>query len=124
MRILVLGGTRFLGCRLSSLLIEGGADVTLLHRGVSGVPVSGARTVRGDRAQPDGLDGVREFVFDVVVDLSSYFSDWTRRAVEAFRGRIGHYLYVFERRGVSRVGRAPLARDDTVRPDADVGAVR
>lgn len=94
MRILLLGGTRFLGRRLSSLLIESGADVTVLHRCVTGAPPPGTKTVQGDRAQPDGLEGIRDLAFDTVVDLSSYFSDWTRRAITAFRGRIGHYVYV------------------------------
>ena len=77
MKVLILGGTRFIGPRLAEALLRAGASVTVLHRGETGQPVPGTRDVAGDRSLPDGLAGLGTERFDVVVDLSAYFSDWT-----------------------------------------------
>ena len=94
MKVLILGGTRFIGPRLAEALLRAGASVTVLHRGETGQPVPGTRDVAGDRSLPDGLSGLGTERFDVVVDLSAYFSDWTQAAVSALTGRIGHYVFI------------------------------
>jgi nucleoside-diphosphate-sugar epimerase len=94
MRVLILGGTRFVGRHVARLLVEGGAEVTLLHRGVTGDPVPGTTSVTGDRSQPDGLDGLGDARFDAVLDLSAYFSDWTRAAAAALAGRVARYVFI------------------------------
>jgi 2'-hydroxyisoflavone reductase len=93
-RVLLLGGTRFVGRIVARLLVDAGCHVTVLHRGIAGEAPVGTVSVIADRAQADGLAGVRDSRFDVVVDLSSYASEWTRAAVDAFAGRVGHYVYV------------------------------
>jgi nucleoside-diphosphate-sugar epimerase len=94
MRVLILGGTRFIGPRLAASLLRSGAAVTVLHRGETGGPVPGTREVLGDRSTPGGLAGLGSERFDVVVDLSAYFADWTRAAVAGLTGRIGHYVFI------------------------------
>jgi nucleoside-diphosphate-sugar epimerase len=94
MRVLILGGTRFVGRHVARVLLERGAEVTLLNRGLSGEQVAGTTSLSGDRAQPDGLAALGEARFDAVVDMSAYFSDWTRAAAEGLDGRIGHYLFI------------------------------
>jgi 2'-hydroxyisoflavone reductase len=94
MRVLILGGTRFVGRHVARILLERGAEVTLLHRGVSGDAIPQTTTVIGDRSQPDGLVGLGDARFDAVVDMSAYFSDWTRLAAEELSGRIAHYVFI------------------------------
>src|SRR5271154_3310250 len=94
MKILILGGTRFVGRLIAHRLLEGGASVTLLHRGETGGPTPRATTVSGDRSKPDGLAGLGETRFDAVVDMSAYFSDWTRAAADELTGRIAHYVFI------------------------------
>lgn len=72
MKVLVLGGTRFVGARLARRLVEGGAEVTVLHRGMTGEPPEGTIAVIGDRAEADGLAGLGEARFHAVVDFSGY----------------------------------------------------
>src|SRR5271165_6912487 len=94
MRVLMLGGTRFVGIRVAQLLLEAGAEVTILHRGVTGPPGDGTTSIIGDRSQHDGLAGLGNARFDAVLDLSGYFSDWTRAAVETLTGRVANYVFI------------------------------
>ena len=94
MRVLILGGTRFVGRHVARLLLDAGAEVTLLHRGVTGDAIPGATAVIGDRSEQDGLAGLGDARFDTVVDMSAYFSEWTRAAAQALTGRVGHYVFI------------------------------
>ena len=71
MRLLVLGGTHFLGRHVVTAALERGHEVATFTRGVSGAPPAGARALHGDRddpaALPAALDGWSP---ELVVDTS------------------------------------------------------
>jgi len=94
MRVLILGGTRFVGRHVARQLLVRGAEVTLLHRGLTADSIPGTTTVIGDRSQPDALAALGEARFDAVVDMSAYFSEWTRAAAVALDGRVSHYVFI------------------------------
>jgi nucleoside-diphosphate-sugar epimerase len=87
MRVLVIGGTGFIGSHVTRELIHRGHDVTVFHRGRTAAP-SGAREIIGDRRQlVASADDLRALAADVVVDavLSS-----GRQAHELMRVFGGH----------------------------------
>jgi 2'-hydroxyisoflavone reductase len=89
LRLLVLGGTHFVGRVVAETAIERGFDVTLFNRGLSapGVVV-GAQEIRGDRdSDVSGLVGSR---FDAVVDTTSYRPEQVELVLDAL-GEFGHY---------------------------------
>lgn len=91
MRILVLGGTRFVGLHIVDEASRRGHDVTVFHRGRSRAP-AGARVLTGDRdGDLSALEGGR---WDAVVDVSAYLPRQVRHACERLRGRTGRYLFV------------------------------
>ncbi|MBR7742799.1 oxidoreductase [Phycicoccus sp. BSK3Z-2] len=92
MRLLVLGGTAFLGHAVASAALTGGHDVTCVARGTSGTVPGGARLVRHDRTGP-GLGGVEDATWDAVVDVARDPGQ-VRRAVDALAGRVGHTVFV------------------------------
>ncbi len=92
MRILVLGGTVFLGRAVARQAVAAGHDVTCAARGSSGEPVDGVQFVRVDRDEPDGLDGL-DGEFDAMVDVARRPSH-VRHAVGALAGRVGHVTFV------------------------------
>jgi 2'-hydroxyisoflavone reductase len=51
MRLLVLGGTRFVGWAVVTAAVEHGWDVTTFNRGRSGADAAGIRALRGDRTR-------------------------------------------------------------------------
>ena len=70
MRLLVLGGTAFLGHAVARDALAHGHEVTCVARGVSGPVPDGARLVRVDRDDPTaGLGGVEDQAWDGVVDV-------------------------------------------------------
>jgi 2'-hydroxyisoflavone reductase len=93
MRLLVLGGTAFLGRAVARLALASGYEVTCAARGTTGEPPDGVTFVRVDRADPDGLAPLRGEQFDALVDVSSRPSQ-VRRAVAELAPRVGHAVYV------------------------------
>lgn len=93
MKILILGGTRFLGRALVLAALGRGHDVTLLNRGVTspglfpGVPrLVADRT--GDLAVLAGGH------WDAVVDVAGYDPDVVRRSAQALAGAVATYVFV------------------------------
>lgn len=92
MRILILGGTRFVGRALVEDAIRRGHTVTLFNRGSRPGLYAGVEEIHGDREKDlSGLAGRR---WDAVIDTSGYFPAVVRRSVEALAGSAGHYTFV------------------------------
>jgi nucleoside-diphosphate-sugar epimerase len=70
MRLLILGGTAWLGGYLVETARADGHDVTCLARGTSGMAPRGARLVKADRNLPDAYDEVAGERWDSVIDVS------------------------------------------------------
>ena len=92
-RLLVLGGTRFLGRALVEEALGRGHDVTLFNRGQTNPELfPEAEKIRGDRtADLSALEG-REW--DAVVDVATFLPRVVRLSVDALLGRVGRYVYV------------------------------
>ncbi|MET9357595.1 SDR family oxidoreductase [Streptomyces sp. NPDC006617] len=93
MRLLVLGGTEFVGRAVVEAALGRGWEVTVLHRGRH-APPPGARALHGDRTAPDGLAALAEGTWDAVVDTWSAAPRAVRDAARLLRGRAGRYVYV------------------------------
>jgi 2'-hydroxyisoflavone reductase len=93
MKMLVLGGTLFLGRALVDAAIARSHEVTLFNRGrQSQGPVAGVESLIGDR---DGqLDALRGREWDVVVDTSGYLPRLVRASAELLAGSVRRYVFV------------------------------
>jgi len=93
MRLLILGGTRFLGRAIAAHAIASGHDVTCAARGIAGPVTAGARFIRVDRDEPDGLAPLAGLECDAVVDVSRHPGQ-VRRAVAALKRRVAHWSFI------------------------------
>jgi len=96
LRVLVIGGTRFLGYHLVRRLLQDGQEVTLFNRGLTADDFgSSVERLRGDRQdRGDFGSKLKQRSFEAVVDLIAYREEDSRSAVETFRGRTGHYVHI------------------------------
>ncbi|TQJ52513.1 MULTISPECIES: NAD-dependent epimerase/dehydratase family protein [Streptomyces] len=93
MRLLVLGGTEFVGRAVVEAALGRGWDVTVFNRGrFASAP--GARSLTGDRTSPGGLDALAEGDWDAVVDTWSAAPRAVHEAARLLRGRARRYVYV------------------------------
>ncbi|MEG8275877.1 NAD-dependent epimerase/dehydratase family protein [Streptomyces sp. AHA2] len=95
MRLLMLGGTEFVGRAVVEAALERDWDVTVFHRGRHQAP-PGARTLLGDRTAPGGLAALAGDTgeWDVVVDTWSAAPRAVADAARLLRDRAAHYVYV------------------------------
>lgn len=92
MKLLVIGGTRFLGRHLVDAALARGDRVTLFNRGRSGAAPAGAEQRTGDRhGDLSALDGG---TWDAVVDTCGYLPPEVRAMAARLAGRAGAYLFV------------------------------
>lgn len=91
MKILVLGGTAWLGSRIAAIAVENGHAVTCLARG-SDIP-SGARLVNADRDADDALAPVTDEPWDAVIDVARQ-PGHVRRAVRDLEPVAESYLLI------------------------------
>ncbi|HLL20342.1 MAG TPA: NAD-dependent epimerase/dehydratase family protein, partial [Rubrivivax sp.] len=93
MKLLVLGGTRFLGRHLVELALAAGHQLTLFHRGRSSTTLFPQVEHRlGDR--DTDLTLLQHGKWDAVIDTSAYFPRQVRSIAAALGGRVGHYQLV------------------------------
>jgi len=95
MRVLVLGGNRYIGLHLVFELARRGHDVTVLNSHEAPLP-PGAKRLHGDRQQAGVLAevlGPRRDAFDAVFDNTSYTPKDVQPLVELFRGRVKHFVF-------------------------------
>jgi nucleoside-diphosphate-sugar epimerase len=93
MRVLVMGGTRFVGRPLVALLQEAGHELTLFTRGRNPIP-EGVTHLQGDRSTDEGLEPLRGHSFDVIVDSSGRSREDTSRVIERTGAPSHRLLYV------------------------------
>ena len=93
LRILILGGTGFIGPHQVRCALARGHEVTLFNRGRTAPDLFPAvETLIGDR---DGdLEALRGREWDVVIDNSATLPRWVRQSTELLAGSTGQYVYV------------------------------
>ena len=95
MKILVMGGTRFIGVSLVKLLVSQGHEVTLFNRGKKPSPVAGLRTIIGDRTDSQQLQAkLSNESFDAIFDNNGRELSDTQPLVEIFGDRLQHFVYM------------------------------
>jgi nucleoside-diphosphate-sugar epimerase len=114
-RILVLGGTSFVGRAIVSDAVRTGADVTLFGRGKTGAGLFPELTrLIGDRDTGD-YAALRDGRWDAVVDVSGYVPRHVGQAMDALGDRATRYLFISSHAVYSRDGLEPGSTEDTPR---------
>lgn len=92
-KILVLGGTRFVGKHIVEQGLDKGYEITLFNRGRSNPNLFPETEKRiGDRKAD--LSALREGEWDVVIDISGYHPDEVKSTARLLNDRVKHYIYI------------------------------
>ena len=95
MRILMMGGTRFIGVYLTKVLVDRGHEVVLFNRGNNPAPVEGVEQIQGDRKDASQLkEKLSGESFDAIFDNNGRELSDTQPLVEIFNGKLKHFVYV------------------------------
>jgi nucleoside-diphosphate-sugar epimerase len=113
MRLLVLGGTHFLGRHVVTAALDRGHEVATFTRGVSGTPPEGVRALHGDRDDPAALPAALEgWAPELVVDTSCQTRAAARNAA-AVLGDVRGYAFVSSLNAYRDWPPGPVGPEDT-----------
>lgn len=116
MRILIMGGTRFIGVYLTRLLISQGHEVTLFNRGNQPAPAEGVKQIKGDRTSSTDLQQLADLDADAVFDNNGRELSDTQPLAELFRDRIQHFVYMSSAGVYLKSDQMPHVEGDAVDP--------
>jgi 2'-hydroxyisoflavone reductase len=93
MRILIMGGTAFVGRYIAQAAIDASHDVTLFHRGKTGSALFPQAThLAGDRNAD--LSALAAGSWDATIDVSAYFPRQVRSLAAALGDRSGRHVFI------------------------------
>ena len=115
MRILVLGGTSFVGRAIVTDALRTGAGVTLFGRGKTRTELfPDLIRLIGDRDTGD-YGALRHGSWDAVVDVSGYVPRHVGQAMDALGDRAGRYLFISSHAVYQHAGLQPGSTEDAPR---------
>lgn len=117
MRILIMGGTRFIGVALTKALAEAGHEIVLFNRGNKPAPIEGVTQIHGDRTDATQLkEKLTNEQFDAVFDNNGRELSDTQPLAEIFRDSVRHFVYVSSAGVYLKSAQMPHREGDPVDP--------
>jgi nucleoside-diphosphate-sugar epimerase len=116
MRILIMGGTRFIGVSLTQLLLDQGHDITLFNRGNKPAPAN-VNQIHGDRTNATDLkEKLTNTEFDAVFDNNGRELSDTQPLAEIFKDRVQHFVYMSSAGVYLKSDQMPHVEGDAIDP--------
>ena len=93
MKLLIIGGTKFLGRHLIDSALARGHETTVFNRGrLVSDPIAGVENIRGDRHRE--LDKLSGRTWDAVIDTCGYLPQSLELSARALADSVGTYIFV------------------------------
>jgi 2'-hydroxyisoflavone reductase len=121
MRILIIGGTRFLGRHLVEAALDHRHEVTLFNRGKSNPDLfPDLETILGDREHD--VNRLQDRIWDAVIDVAGYLPRIVRLSAEVLEPNVRRYVFIstisvyenFKKAGIDESYPAGKLEDETV----------
>lgn len=96
LKILILGGTSFLGPHMIAYALERGHSISTFTRGKSKPSIyqelfEKVESLIGDRK--DNLEALKNKKWDVVIDNSCHDVEWAKSTAKLLKGNVAHYIF-------------------------------
>ncbi len=112
MKILIIGGTRFVGRHLVTSARARGHEITLFNRGKTNPDLfRRVKNIRGDRETD--LDQVAG-QWDAVIDTCGYLPRIVRKSAEALKDKVGRYIFISSVSVYSNFSKVGINESDSV----------
>lgn len=110
MKLLILGGTRFIGRYVTERALAGGHEVTHFNRGSNAFPE--VETIIGDR---DGdLSALEGRIWDAVIDTSGFIPRTVSKSTEFLSNTVDHYTFISTVSVYKDFGERPCSEESDV----------
>ena len=117
MRILIMGGTRFIGVYLTKILVEQGHEVVLFNRGKKPAPIEGIQQIHGDRTDAAQIkEKLSSENFDAIFDNNGRELSDTQPLADIFKGRVKHFVYMSSAGVYLKTDQLPHVEGDAIDP--------
>lgn len=118
MRILMIGGTHFVGHAMAEAALAAGHEVTLVHRNPTD-ELPGATHLLADRN--GDLGALADGSWDATIDVCAYFPEQVARLHDALSERGGHHVFVSTVSVYADPGEAGADEDAALLPEVAPG---
>jgi len=121
MKVIVIGGTRFLGISIIRGLLRRGYEVTSVHRGKTRAEIDGIEEVLLDKDDRNALGGLLSSArCDAVID-TIFSADDLRFVIPILDGRISNYIHCGSTGVYAPMKYLPAREDDECNPPEELG---
>ncbi len=117
MKILVMGGTRFVGKSLVQKLISHNHEVDIFTRGNIPNP-KGSTSIKGDRNDLEGLLKLKNIKYDIIFDISGRELSQTKILIENIKHNFDRYVYVSSAGVYKNCQELPIDENDPIDKDS------
>ena len=117
MKILVMGGTRFVGKSLLGKLVKNDYDIDIFTRGNKSNP-SNTNLIKGDRNQLEYILKLRNKKYDVIFDISGRELEQTKLLIENLADSFHRYIYVSSAGVYKDNYELPLSENSPIDPNS------
>lgn len=119
MRILIMGGTRFIGVYLTKMLVAQGHEVVLFNRGNRPSPVEGVQQIKGDRTSASEItEKLSQEHFDAVFDNNGRELSDTQPLADLFKDKVQYFVYMSSAGVYLASDQLPHIEGDAVDPNS------
>ncbi|HEY7545784.1 MAG TPA: NAD-dependent epimerase/dehydratase family protein [Blastocatellia bacterium] len=116
MKVLVIGGTGYIGSHTVEELARRGHLVSIFARGLTPAPQS-VEVIKGDRHNTEGFARLRSLAFDAVIDINAYTREETQSAINVFDGAISRFVHLSTLAVYDLNSTMPLVEDSPLTTD-------
>jgi nucleoside-diphosphate-sugar epimerase len=95
MKVLVIGGTGYIGLHTVEELVRRYHDVSVFARGHKRPPLpQGVTFIEGDRHNTEDISRARSFRFDAIIDINAYTREETQSLIQSFDGLLSRFVHL------------------------------
>jgi len=122
MKVLVIGGTGYIGSHTVEEIARRGHDVSVFARGrIAARFLQDVSFIKGDRHNQDDLIRARSNHFDAVIDINAYTREETQAVINVFDGEVSRFVHLSTLSVNQRATVMPMTESDPLVTDPTLG---